>query len=164
MKNIALLMQLVAFIMTVPAFAKDGGDIQGGGSDGCGLGWQVTQKKSLFATATRGTTNSFVPPTFGMTTGTIGCDKHKITKNEQKEAAVYAETNFEMLSDELATGNGEYLVSFAETLGCADAASFGAMTKANYNAIMPSYQTSAAEMLQNVRTQIQSSDLNCSVL
>ncbi len=56
--------------------------------DSCGLGWQVTDKKTYTATTTRGTTNAFIPPTFGMTTGTIGCEKLDIGKND-KEAADY---------------------------------------------------------------------------
>ena len=40
-----------------------------GGTDSCGLGWHVTQDKSLLATVTRSTTNAVVPPTFGMTSG-----------------------------------------------------------------------------------------------
>ncbi|MBK9038693.1 MAG: DUF3015 family protein [Bdellovibrionales bacterium] len=41
--------------------------------DGCGLGWEVTDSETMIGTTTRGTTNMFVPPAFGMTTGTIGC-------------------------------------------------------------------------------------------
>ena len=54
--------------------------------DSCGLGWEVTDKKTYTATTTRATTNFFVPPVFGMTTGTLGCEKLEIGSND-KEAA-----------------------------------------------------------------------------
>src|SRR4051812_42927982 len=77
-------------------------------TDSCGLGWQVTQKKTLSAKTTRGTTNAFVPPTFGMTTGTIGCAQHPLSKRDV-EGALYATTNFDELSVEMAEGQGEFL-------------------------------------------------------
>lgn len=59
-------------------------DTSPGGSDGCGLGWEVTGEKTMLATTTRGTTNAFVPPTFGMTSGTIGCETHRFVQKKKK--------------------------------------------------------------------------------
>lgn len=50
--------------------------------DGCGLGWEVTSSETMIGTTTRGTTNAVVPPTFGMTTGTLGCKKLDIASND----------------------------------------------------------------------------------
>src|SRR3954471_20570420 len=97
-----LLVAIALALVSSAAFASDGG-----GSDGCGLGWQVTQKKSFLGTTTRGTTNAVVPPTFGMTSGTIGCDQHGFAKNDQK-AIEFVAANYEPLMVEMAQGNGEY--------------------------------------------------------
>jgi hypothetical protein len=96
----------------------------GGGSDGCGLGWEITQKKSFLATSTRATTNAFIPPTFGMTTGTLGCDKHSIAKRD--EAGVnFVASNQDNLLMEISMGQGEHLDALARELGCGNSSSFG---------------------------------------
>lgn len=123
-------------------------EITGGGSDGCGLGWQVTDKKTMLATTTRGTTNSFVPPTFGMTTGTIGCEKHEISKNEQP-AAAFAVANFQALSTELAQGNGETVSGLAYLMGC-NSAELGQSVKANYETIANAQ--SGIELYRGIRS------------
>lgn len=118
--------------------------------DGCGLGWQVTDKKTYTATTTRGTTNAFVPPTFGMTTGTIGCDKLEIAMND-KEAADYVATNFEALKSELAAGQGEYVSALAKTMNCS-ASEFGAHIQKNYNAVVTPAAT-AADLYNNIKAE-----------
>jgi len=124
------------------------------GTDGCGLGWQVTQKKTMLGTTIRGTTNAVVPPTFGMTSGTMGCDRHEIAKNDM-DAAKFAYNNQEPLSIEMAQGEGEYLAGFAKTLGCEDSAqgTFAKMTQENYESIVKEDQ-SALSLLKNVKAQI----------
>lgn len=124
------------------------------GTDGCGLGWQVTQKKTMLGTTVRATTNAVVPPTFGMTSGTMGCDKHEIAKNDM-DAAKFAFNNQESLSIEMAQGQGEYLTGFAKTLGCKDAVQgeFAKMTQENFESIIAEDQ-SALGLLKNVKAQI----------
>lgn len=126
-----------------------------GGSDSCGLGWQVTEKKTWIGTTTRGTTNSFVPPTFGMTSGTIGCDQHPIAKNHP-EAATYVATNFDTLSVQMAAGHGEYIQGLAKAMGCDDSVlpAFGSMTRTHYKELTQDIQ-SGVELFENVQTQIQ---------
>jgi hypothetical protein len=69
----------------------------------------------------------------------------------------FAEANYRDLSVELAQGEGEHLAAFAQVLGCKDgmASEFGSMTRTNYQTIMPSAQTTAVEMLQNVKSQME---------
>lgn len=140
MKKFAILFSLFA---VVPAFASDGG-----GSDGCGLGWQVTQKKSMIATTTRGTTNAFVPPTFGMTSGTIGCDQHSFAKAEMPAVDMVA-TNQDAIMMEMAAGGGENVASLAQALGCSDSAAFAKAAQANYGRLVNS---SAAGFYRNVKS------------
>jgi opacity protein-like surface antigen len=121
------------------------------GTDGCGLGWQVTKDKTMLGTTTRGTTNGFVPPTFGMTSGTIGCDQHSIAQNEHDSAA-YAYNNFDSLKSEMAAGQGEILSGFAASLGC-DAQTLGSMTKAQYKTLV-NEKTSAIDMYMGVKSLV----------
>ncbi len=89
-----------------------------GGSDACGLGWEVTSKKTMSATTTRGTTNAFVPPTFGMTSGTIGCEQHGLVMKD-KEQIHYVDANLEHILQDLALQESEslYLEGLAEVMG-----------------------------------------------
>jgi len=122
--------------------------------DGCGLGWQVTDKKTYTATATRLTTNAFVPPTFGMTTGTMGCDKLIVGQND-REAADYVATNYEQLKVELAKGNSEYVDALAGAFGCSAMSSeVGHKLQNNYDRVVAPAHNSL-ELFQNIRTEIQ---------
>ena len=103
--------------------------------DGCGLGWEVTDKKTVLATTTRATTNSSVPPTFGMTTGTLGCDEFEgIAMNEKNDAKFVAQ-NYETLRSELATGNGEYVDAAAQSFNC-KSDKFGTHMQKNYDRVV----------------------------
>lgn len=120
-------------------------------SDGCGLGWQVTKKKTLSATSTRATTNGFVPPTLGMTSGTIGCDQHGFVQND-RESLTYVATNFDAIKLEMAQGQGHKLAGLAETMGCsANVAAFGAVVQQNYGRIVRSQAAAPADVLVNLK-------------
>ena len=116
--------------------------------DGCGLGWEVVDKKTYTATLTRGTTNSFVPPTFGMTTGTLGCDKLEIGSND-KETFDYVATNYEVLKNELAQGEGEYVSGVSKSLGCNQ---LGESVQQNYDSVVAPTQN-AVELFKNLKSQ-----------
>jgi hypothetical protein len=100
-------------------------------SSGCGLGWMVFQKNSLVSSSLRATTNTMFLNTIAMTFGTSGCAKHDIVMNEKK-AIHFAEANFEKIMQEMAQGNGEFISSFAQVLGCRDVAGFNQATKNNF--------------------------------
>jgi len=117
------------FATLTPAFAADGG-----GSDGCGLGWQVTQKKSFLATTTRATTNAIVPPTFGMTSGTIGCDQHTFAKNELPAVNMVA-TNQDAILLDIAAGGGENFAALAQAMGCSESASLARKAQGSYSTL-----------------------------
>ena len=139
-----LVMVLAAMVgLAAPAFA--GGE--NGGSDSCGLGWQVTQKKSFLGTTTRGTTNALVPPTFGMTSGTIGCDQHSFAKNEMPAVNMVA-TNQDAILIDIASGGGEHLAALAQAMGCRDSASLAAKAQSNYRALSG---VSSVQLYRNVK-------------
>jgi len=140
MKFVSML--AVLFASVAPAFASSPG-----GSDMCGLGWQVTDKKSFLATTTRGTTNYVVPSTFGMTSGTIGCDQHSIAQRELP-AVNYVATNKDALLIEMAAGKGESLSALAQTMGCSDAQVFARKAQESYASLASS---SSVELYKNVK-------------
>ena len=160
--SFSLILSLLLCASSVSLGAKGSGlGLNDVGSDSCGLGWQITQKKSFAATTTRGTTNAFVPPSFGMTSGTLGCDKHSFVKNEEA-GVMFAFANQEPLAIEMAKGEGEYVAGFAQALGCSDVNSFGRMTQNKYTEII-SENGSAIQMYKNIKQQIaQDSDLSSS--
>jgi hypothetical protein len=127
------------------------------GDAGCGLGSLIFTSNHKLTQLLAYTTNmSFGTQTFGITTGTSNCSSSGIAKVE-KQDIFYAESNFDHLTVEMAKGEGENLSAFAQILGCSDqyVGEFGKMTKQNYEKIFPSHKTTAVEMLQSVKGQMQ---------
>ncbi len=122
--------------------------------DGCGLGWEVTDKATFLGTTTRATTNAFVPPTFGMTTGTLGCKQLAFAKIDT-EAATYVATNYQSLRSELAQGQGEYVSAMTEVFGCGadSAAAVGQKIQKNYNTVVAPAKD-ATELFYNLKGAI----------
>ncbi len=122
--------------------------------DGCGLGWEITDKKTYTATTTRGTTNAFVPPTFGMTTGTLGCDQLEVGAVD-REGSNFVATNFHQLRSELATGQGEYVTGMADSMGCAaHAKALGSHLQSHYDQIVAPTQN-AVELYSAIKSASQ---------
>ena len=139
---------MIAALFAGSAFAADS-------VDSCGLGWEVTQDKTMVGTTIRGTTNSVVSPTFGMTSGTMGCDKHDFAAQDI-DRANYAVTNFETLKIEMASGRGETLEGFARVMGVENVKAFGELTQKHYQHIYLRSDTSAVEMYKNVKMLVNS--------
>jgi hypothetical protein len=134
------------------AMAKSGGGDHA--IDGCGLGWQVTDSRTMIGTTTRGTTNAFVPPSFGMTSGTIGCDQIPFAANE-KEAATFVASNYQTLKSELAVGQGEYVSAMIESFGCASTQvpAISQKIQQNYNTVVAPTQN-ATELFNNLKREV----------
>lgn len=127
---------VVAIVLGLNSYASAAskaaeGGYSPGGTDSCGLGWQVTDKKTFLATTTRGTTNGFVPPTFGITSGTIGCEQHSFSKIDYNSAK-FAQNNIDTLKLEIAQGQGETLSAFAAAMQC-DSSAFGTVIQSNFS-------------------------------
>lgn len=86
--------------------------------DGCGIGWEVTPDKTFIAVVTRATTNSFIPPTFGITSGTMGCDQFEGFAVNERSSLEYIAQNYETIRAEFALGRGEYASAAAQSLDC----------------------------------------------
>ena len=117
-------------------FSIEANAMHSSGSDSCGLGWAVTKEKTLSATSTRGTTNGFLPPTLGMTSGTIGCDRHSIAQKDV-ETIRYITTYFDLLKYEMALGSGELLSGLALLMERSDKGCFAKVLHSHYGKIVP---------------------------
>jgi hypothetical protein len=142
MKKIALALTMVS----ASAFAA-------GGDAGCGLGSLVMTKNTKVSQVAAATTNgTFGSQTFGITTGTSNCSATQIVMNDG-QAVRYAEANFEGLKAEMARGEGENVAALANLMGCSNAQSFGSMTRAQFESIVPASSTTPSQMVKAVRTQ-----------
>jgi hypothetical protein len=123
------------------------------GSSGCGPGWFVLKKNSLVSSSLRATTNGILMPTttIGMTLGTSNCSKHDIVKNEQKSLHFVTQNYFE-LKAEMAKGQGEFIDSFAHTVGCSanSQALLKSELKGSYREIFSKSSATAEEVLGNI--------------
>ena len=88
---------------------------------GCGLGklaWSdYPNQKNIAPQVMMATTNgTFGSQTFGISSGTSGCTNDGHIMAEQK-VRVFASTNYDNLSQEMAQGQGEHLTSLATLMG-----------------------------------------------
>ena len=88
---------------------------------GCGLGklaWgDYKNQKSIAPQVMMATTNgTFGSQTFGLSSGTSGCTNDGSVMAQHK-TTLFAELNFENLSQEMAQGRGEHLASLATLMG-----------------------------------------------
>ncbi|MHB2026671.1 MAG: DUF3015 family protein [Elusimicrobiota bacterium] len=155
MKKI-IMMVAGAMFVAVAAFA-------GGQNDaGCGVGSLIFKNNDMGAQILAATTNgTFGNQTFGITTGTLGCSASGNLSQSTKAAVERAQKNFVAanyrdLSREMASGQGEYLTSLSDLLGCSptDASSFGKMTQKNYGQIFSSKNAAPSQVLGALKSAI----------
>ena len=127
------------------------------GDAGCGLGSLIIKKNSklmqLFASTTNGT---FLSQPLGITFGTSGCSSSGIVMND-KQIQYFVEVNQEELSREMAQGHGEKLSTLALLHGCMDSSAqqqFAGFTQGSYSKILPAANTSALDMVHNLRSEL----------
>src|SRR2546430_13003832 len=121
---------------------------------GCGLGkvaWaEYKHQKNILPQVLMATTNgTFGSNTFGISFGTSGCTNDGKWMAEQK-VTMFAEINFENLSQEMAQGQGEHLASLATLMGvpAEHHAEFFAMTQERYTSLIQSGETTPVAMLK----------------
>jgi len=126
---------------------------QADNSTGCGLGSMIWQKNSIVSALFRATTNhSFSSQLFGITSGTSGCSQHSIVKREMYPV-YYAEANLPELRHEMAYGQGEYLITFSEVLGCnpQGQAEFMKWAKSSYPVMFMNGNSSSSDLLAGLK-------------
>lgn len=145
-------MRQLTFAMTIcllaagQALAKD--------STGCGWGTMVFDGKSgvgpqVLAVTTNGT---FGNQTFGISSGTAGCDSGG-TVTASEKLRMFANANMENLAQDMAAGTGESLTTMAKLMGIPDAdrAAFYSATKANFGRIFSSADVTAEQVITSVK-------------
>jgi hypothetical protein len=132
-------------LISVPSLGADS-------SSGCGLGWAIMKDNSLISSFSRAITNgTFLNSWFGMTSGTLGCARHSIVKNESK-AIHYAEANHQELMINIAQGGGEVLEGFAHVVQYqGDVKILGEVVQRNFATIYPHQNTSPQQVIMNMQ-------------
>ncbi len=151
-KKLFMLSLAAAFIcgQVGTALAVSPGSSGYGDGPGCGLGAQIFNQKAVLHQVLAATTNGTLGnQTFAISTGTLGCSNNgKFASTEQ--ATMFADLNFDNLSQEMAQGGGEHLASLATLMGvpAEQQPAFFAMTQEKYAALIESGETSPAAMLK----------------
>lgn len=119
---------------------------------GCGLGSLIIKDDSTavllaLQATTNGTSGN---QTFGITSGTLGCQKTQFVMNKQAEE--FVASNMDQLAKEIAMGHGESVDTLAELLEISDKAAFSASLQENYNSIYTSQNAKMADVLDNIAT------------
>jgi hypothetical protein len=129
---------------------------------GCGLGklaWaDYKNQKNIAPQVLMATTNgTFGSQTFGISTGTSGCTNDGKVMAEQK-TTMFAQLNFENLSQEMAQGQGEHLASLATLMGvpAEQQTAFFAMTQERYTSLVKAGEASPVAMVKAINDAIAS--------
>lgn len=134
-------------------YAKDKGS-------GCGLGSQVWGGQSgLISHLSAGTTNgTSANQTFGLTSGTSGCDAGSTVQNETKQKIFLAD-NMDYLFEDMSQGKGEFLTAYGQLLGCdgSSMAEFSQKMQTNHEVVF-SGEESIDSVLENTKGVIQSDE------
>src|SRR5712692_5130893 len=152
MKKLVLMMAVSMFacFQAAAAFAAPNPD----NGPGCGLGklaWaDYEHQKDIAPQVMMATTNgTFGSNTFGISSGTSGCTNDGKVFAEYK-VPMFAEINFENLSQEMAQGRGEHLASLATLMGvpAEHQAAFFALTQEKYTTLIQSGETAPVAMIK----------------
>lgn len=151
MRKLGLMLLAVAVVCFSAAGAMAANTDNG---PGCGLGklaWaDYKHQKNIFPQAMMATTNgTFGSNTFGISFGTSGCTNDGKWMAEYK-VTMFAEINFENLSQEMAQGHGEHLTSLATLMGVpADQQpAFFALTQEQYTTLIQLGETAPVAMIK----------------
>ncbi|GMO57231.1 MAG: DUF3015 domain-containing protein [Rickettsiales bacterium] len=142
MKKINLAVLAIA-LSTASSFAVD--------STGCGLGSTILKGKQgmmmqLFAVTTNGTSAS---QTFGITSGTLGCDSNGTISGGTGKIAFFLENNVDTFALDAASGQGETINVIAEIANTTPE-NAGALIKANYNNLFSNEEVKVEELAVKV--------------
>jgi hypothetical protein len=123
------------------------------GPSGCGVGSKLFRNKrgkvwNVLAVAGNHLLSS--NQTFGMTSGTSGCDVHKKTPVAQIQ---FIESNKVALANDIARGKGEYISSLAYLYDCDDK-KMGFVLKTHYDEIFNQDNLSSKNINNNIQNVI----------
>jgi DUF3015 family protein len=131
-----------------------GGVALGDPDVGCGWGTMAFRGQSgVAAKVLAATTNGILGnQTFGISSGTAGCNQGGVVKAELK-VQMYAGANIDKLASDMAAGQGESLDTLAHLIGIADGdrAEFFRLTKTHFGELFPADQVTAGAMLTTLK-------------
>ncbi|WP_067214946.1 DUF3015 domain-containing protein [Marinomonas gallaica] len=130
------------------------------GPAGCGLGTEVVFQNAdewhehVLAATTNGTSGN---QTFGMTSGTLGCDVPDAPL--AGGVAMFINDNLEPLAVDSAKGDGETLNALADLIGVQgnDKASFNQVMQSNFDTIFASAEVTPETAYQDIVTVMEKS-------
>lgn len=149
MNKKTIVLSLAMLTAPMSAFADTG--------PGCGWGAMIFEGKdglgpNVLAATTNGT---FGNQTFGMTTGTAGCDASKPVTTSAADD--FLDSNIEKIAKDMATGQGESLETLASLLGISDSEKthFFSVTQKNFSTIFSKPDNTSKEVLNSLKTVMQ---------
>ena len=126
------------------------------GTAGCGLGSMLMGPGDgagqIFAATTNNTSDSQI---FGITTGTSNCDAVTPTAYLQKRRETFVAVNYGQLQQEMASGRGKKIESFAALLGCSQLSAFAEMTQKNHVYFFEIPQKEPVKFIERVQSKIE---------
>jgi hypothetical protein len=142
MKKTLIVLATTALLST-SAFANQ--------NTGCGLGSDMVKNQDtvllqLVATFLNGTSGN---QTFGITSGTSGCEKPASLVSNDK-AINFIENNMDVLALDISNGQGESIETLASLLDIQDTKAFGAMLQANFDNIYTDTDVNSAKVINNI--------------
>ncbi len=119
---------------------------------GCGLGSvlienQNTVAKQVVAATLNGLSGN---QTFGITTGTMGCEKPVLLVSNEVET--FVADNMDNLATDIAAGDGETLDTLATLMKVSDKATFKSKLKTNFDKIYTGQNVTSAKVIDAIVT------------
>ena len=146
MKRTTILVAAAVLLVAPAAMADD--DI------GCGLGTQVWAGKEgvPFKVLGATTNGTFGNQTFGITSGTLGCEQGGVITADAR-VRMFAGANLDNLARDMARGEGETLDAFAHLMSIqeADREHFFRFTQSHFGDIFAGDQVTAGDMLSSLQ-------------
>ncbi len=151
MRKLITLAFVASVVLPSAVYAKGGNHPMAG----CGLGYVLfgnndsSRFMQIFAATTNGTSGN---QTFGITSGTSGCTEDGAVKFV-KEAEVFAEVNLDSLRTDIASGDGQFVRTFAKLLGASDSKALvlvGVLHQ-EYSSLFPSAAVTTDDLLSNLQ-------------
>jgi hypothetical protein len=119
---------------------------------GCGLGSMLIENQNTVAKQVVAATSNGLSgnQTFGITTGTMGCDKPVLLVSNEVET--FVADNMDNLATDIAAGQGETLETLATLLNVSDKEAFENKLKANFDKIYTSENVTSAKVIDAIVT------------
>ncbi|MBS9782253.1 MAG: DUF3015 family protein [Arcobacter sp.] len=120
-------------------------------NNGCGLGTLVIKNQDtvllqVLGATTNGTSGN---QTFGITSGTLNCDKPASFVSNDK-LNKFVTDNMDQLAMDISSGQGETLNTVAKLMNVQDTKAFNAKLKANFSNIYSSNEVSSASVIDSI--------------